>query len=579
MTLCEDSRKWHCASPEPPSWIPLNVSIQPFPFDGARTQHVQEATSGVAAHASPRSAAVPGPVRHRAPDTSYHPYKPPAPAPPPTTITFVDSNEQTAAASKGKASDGLQACKPKRKRILPVQLVKLLAVFETTDSPSYDVREKLGAETGMSNREVQVWFQNRRAKVNRDRLAALAADEATRAAAVIQDASLPFEHKVPVEMMSSGQHQWRFRSPMQATQPASQPGYAPPSPTPITFPTPTPHSHSNRMPYPYSPPAYPSYAAAPSPYYPPPPHTALLTPPSPQGIPSSSYFGLTSPPLSTSTSSLASPGTACSPSYSTYTPNSLASPASTFFRLTLDSLHSPHTTSRKSVVEVLEPDSPREDAPEPRIELPPIRWLSRPMHRRSISDSAAHAAMLPPPAKVVAAIARPTLVRLPSLRGLLNDDEHVVVPVATASAPTSPVEPNRSRVRYSPHRGEFPNARPAASALPKRPGFISRYSTLDIHTQPSHARAGPFAVQRECARMCVDGEEVASGGGETGRGRASRQDPADGNEGRRASGRLSPAQAPSSMGVGLGMLVAAATELRANEDEKLARLAAAKEMR
>lgn len=54
--------------------------------------------------------------------------------------------------------------KARRKRTSPVQLAELLKVFETNDNPNHDVREMLSKKVGMTNREVQVWFQNRRAK-------------------------------------------------------------------------------------------------------------------------------------------------------------------------------------------------------------------------------------------------------------------------------------------------------------------------------------------------------------------------------------------------------------------------------
>ncbi|KAJ2010960.1 hypothetical protein IWW57_006771, partial [Coemansia sp. S610] len=58
----------------------------------------------------------------------------------------------------------------KRKRITAEQLKELTAVFENTDTPTHDIREALSKSLGMTNREVQVWFQNRRAKYNRQRL-------------------------------------------------------------------------------------------------------------------------------------------------------------------------------------------------------------------------------------------------------------------------------------------------------------------------------------------------------------------------------------------------------------------------
>ncbi|KAI8968357.1 homeobox domain-containing protein, partial [Mycotypha africana] len=60
--------------------------------------------------------------------------------------------------------------RPKRKRITPDQLHILTELFQQTDTPNHDLREKIAKKLNMTNREVQVWFQNRRAKVNRLRL-------------------------------------------------------------------------------------------------------------------------------------------------------------------------------------------------------------------------------------------------------------------------------------------------------------------------------------------------------------------------------------------------------------------------
>ncbi|KAL1922098.1 uncharacterized protein VTP21DRAFT_10740 [Calcarisporiella thermophila] len=61
------------------------------------------------------------------------------------------------------------ANKSKRKRISQHQLKELSDLFDKTDTPSFEVREGIGKRLGMSNREVQIWFQNRRAKVNRQK--------------------------------------------------------------------------------------------------------------------------------------------------------------------------------------------------------------------------------------------------------------------------------------------------------------------------------------------------------------------------------------------------------------------------
>ncbi|KAI9262757.1 Homeodomain-like protein [Sporodiniella umbellata] len=58
--------------------------------------------------------------------------------------------------------------KNKRKRINASQYDRLMETFEQTDTPSSDVRENLAIELHMTKREVQVWFQNRRAKLNRE---------------------------------------------------------------------------------------------------------------------------------------------------------------------------------------------------------------------------------------------------------------------------------------------------------------------------------------------------------------------------------------------------------------------------
>ncbi|KAF8986759.1 hypothetical protein BGZ52_007717 [Haplosporangium bisporale] len=60
-----------------------------------------------------------------------------------------------------------QPKKAKRKRITTEQLEHLVGLFEKTDTPSFEIRESLAKKLGMSNREIQVWFQNRRAKANR----------------------------------------------------------------------------------------------------------------------------------------------------------------------------------------------------------------------------------------------------------------------------------------------------------------------------------------------------------------------------------------------------------------------------
>ncbi|KAJ1927402.1 hypothetical protein IWQ60_002952 [Tieghemiomyces parasiticus] len=59
--------------------------------------------------------------------------------------------------------------KPKRRKITEEQLKLLTEVFAQTDTPNYEIREDLSKRLHMTNRDIQVWFQNRRAKVNRER--------------------------------------------------------------------------------------------------------------------------------------------------------------------------------------------------------------------------------------------------------------------------------------------------------------------------------------------------------------------------------------------------------------------------
>ncbi|SAM09211.1 hypothetical protein [Absidia glauca] len=60
--------------------------------------------------------------------------------------------------------------RPKRKRITPEQFRTLSDYFNRTDTPNHDLRDKISKSLNMTNREVQVWFQNRRAKANRIKL-------------------------------------------------------------------------------------------------------------------------------------------------------------------------------------------------------------------------------------------------------------------------------------------------------------------------------------------------------------------------------------------------------------------------
>ena len=52
----------------------------------------------------------------------------------------------------------LAPAKPKRKRISQEQFQALSELFEQTDTPNYELREKLALKLNMTNREVQVIY-------------------------------------------------------------------------------------------------------------------------------------------------------------------------------------------------------------------------------------------------------------------------------------------------------------------------------------------------------------------------------------------------------------------------------------
>ncbi|KXN70628.1 hypothetical protein CONCODRAFT_78748 [Conidiobolus coronatus NRRL 28638] len=99
---------------------------------------------------------------------------PQIPSSPDSASEHVHNNSEQAAdkhaASSSHHNPAVVDNRPKRKRITQEQLVDLLAMFEQTNTPSFEVREQLANKLNMTNREVQVWFQNRRAKVNRAQL-------------------------------------------------------------------------------------------------------------------------------------------------------------------------------------------------------------------------------------------------------------------------------------------------------------------------------------------------------------------------------------------------------------------------
>ncbi|GAA5887475.1 hypothetical protein JCM5296_002586 [Sporobolomyces johnsonii] len=498
------------------------------------------------------------PLRHKTSNSeaAYHPYKSLNPPPPPPStskpILFVDTTSQ--AASSGEP---VPHCRPKRKRITPEQLVKLTAVFEMTESPSYDIRDQLGAELDMTNREVQVWFQNRRAKVNRQKAAALVKEEATQRGAAGQGGP-PSSVAVPpvarpgppAETMSSGQHQWRFHVPPSTHVSLPAQAFSPRPPPPPSFTTTRPPPPRRTAPLPPPSPRHSHYRRAfggQQIHLPPPSARLLYLPPPPElspalsaGHSSSSYFprAITPPSPYTSTSpGDVSPASASGSCYfsrdgavSPFTPNLVSSPSGAFLGLTLDSPHvgalSPRSFSGPQRL-----PSPAQSDPPKRIRLAPISsfgpWrpppssegpASRPMHRRSISDSAAHGAFLPSAAaSPFAKRSSSSAVRLPSLRGLLNDPVPSFPLFAPASTPASstttartlsrpslspparrlvlPLPPTTASFHSAPlsNRPVFPSSSYPSSSPPhvSRSRLISSgYSTVNVPGEPSLERIG-----------------------------------------------------------------------------------------
>jgi len=72
----------------------------------------------------------------------------------------TSASDQPASSDSGPAQNSTSSSsapsKPKRKRITPVQLETLVSAFQTSDTPLYDVRERLANQLDMTNREVQV---------------------------------------------------------------------------------------------------------------------------------------------------------------------------------------------------------------------------------------------------------------------------------------------------------------------------------------------------------------------------------------------------------------------------------------
>ncbi|KAI8083402.1 uncharacterized protein B0P05DRAFT_489148 [Gilbertella persicaria] len=83
-----------------------------------------------------------------------------------TNNNSIKSDKQPYMSNSEKESHETSSHLPrKRTRATPAQLAVLEKTFSMNSSPNNRVREQLSRELGMSERSIQIWFQNRRAKV------------------------------------------------------------------------------------------------------------------------------------------------------------------------------------------------------------------------------------------------------------------------------------------------------------------------------------------------------------------------------------------------------------------------------
>jgi len=82
----------------------------------------------------------------------------------PVVVPFVDNNSsQVSATAANDAADNNN-----RKRVTPAQLDVLEKAFECGMIPDLETRRRLAQRLGFTERRVQIWFQNRRAKMKKD---------------------------------------------------------------------------------------------------------------------------------------------------------------------------------------------------------------------------------------------------------------------------------------------------------------------------------------------------------------------------------------------------------------------------
>ncbi|KAJ1729782.1 hypothetical protein LPJ61_003356 [Coemansia biformis] len=91
-------------------------------------------------------------------------------------LSICSPTDAAADQAADECNDSPEACadaaSKKRHRLRPEQTRRLMEVFEKTTKPDSDMRKVLGKELDMTPRTVQIWFQNRRAKLKRESIAA-----------------------------------------------------------------------------------------------------------------------------------------------------------------------------------------------------------------------------------------------------------------------------------------------------------------------------------------------------------------------------------------------------------------------
>ncbi|KAI9286483.1 hypothetical protein BC943DRAFT_320787 [Umbelopsis sp. AD052] len=105
-----------------------------------------------------------------------------------------DGGRPLPSAIVGSSSSNSNASTPKKRtRATPEQLAVLEKTFMTNTSPNSRMRTNLAQELGMTERSIQIWFQNRRAKVkNMAKRAAILQEEAMRAQFMAASGYMPF---------------------------------------------------------------------------------------------------------------------------------------------------------------------------------------------------------------------------------------------------------------------------------------------------------------------------------------------------------------------------------------------------